>query len=97
MEEKEFRTMLVDMVKAAGQEIIDRAEDLVGEGDLLSDFDISIQFPINENYRLNAVPTIEVNKSYLSKPILDILNKNFVVKEDWHENTTIYCEWPNNR
>ena len=82
MEEKEFRTMLVDMVKAAGQEIIDRAEDLVGEGDLLSDFDISIQFPINENYRLNAVPTIEVNKSYLSKPILDILNKNFVVKED---------------
>ena len=31
---------LIELVKASGQEIIDRAEDLVGDGDLITDFDI---------------------------------------------------------
>ena len=37
---EEFRKQLVELVKASGQEVIDRAEDLVGEGDALSEFDI---------------------------------------------------------
>lgn len=35
---EEFRKQLVELVKASGQEVIDRAEDLVGEGDLIFDF-----------------------------------------------------------
>ena len=32
MDSEEFRNMLVEMVKASGQEVIDRAEDLVESG-----------------------------------------------------------------
>ena len=53
---EEFRKQLVELVKASGQEVIDRAEDLVGEGDALSEFDIWIRFPSD------SIPTIEVSK-----------------------------------
>ena len=66
MNSEEFRNMLVEMVKASGQEVIDRAEELVGSGDLLTDFDIWLRFPI-DNGRLSGVLTIELIKSYLSK------------------------------
>ena len=55
---EEFRKQLVELVKASGQEVIDRAEDLVGEGDALSEFDIWLRFPSD------SIPTIDVSKSY---------------------------------
>lgn len=75
MKSEEFRKKLVELVKASGQEVIDRAEDLVGDGDALSDFDIWIRFPLVETSIVNSIPTIEVTKSYLSKNSIQVLAK----------------------
>lgn len=64
---EEFRKQLVELVKASGQEVIDRAEDLVGEEDALSEFDIWLRFPSD------SIPTIEVSKSYCSKNAITVL------------------------
>lgn len=69
---KQFRSLLVKMVKAAGQEMIDRAEDLVGNGDLISDFDIWVRFP-TDGRTIDGCPTIEVTRSHCSKKCMDVL------------------------
>lgn len=61
---KIFREKLVKMVQKAGQDLIDRAEDLVGNGDLISNFDIWIRFPINEQI---GFPEIEVTRQHIVK------------------------------
>ena len=66
---EKYRQKLIALVKAAGQDVIDRAEDLVGNGDLICDFDIWLRFP------QNGVPTIELNRSYLSKNGINIITK----------------------
>lgn len=76
MNSEEFRNMLVEMVKASGQEVIDRAEELVGSGDLLTDFDIWLRFPL-DNGRVSGVPTIELTKSYLNKEGMNIIMKYY--------------------
>ena len=76
MNSEEFRNMLVETVKASGQEVIDRAEELVGSGDLLTDFDIWLRFPI-DNGRVSGVPTIELAKSYLSKEGMNTIIKSY--------------------
>ena len=68
--QKPYKERLIEQVKALGQEVIDRAEDLVGDGDLIADFDIWLRFPQNASY-----PTIEVKRSHASRRYLDILNK----------------------
>ena len=78
MKPEEFRALLVEMVKASGQELIDRAEDLVGNGDLLSEFAIWLNFPLDGGM-LIGVPAIEVSKSYISKKAHDV----FLVKSTW--------------
>ena len=74
MTSEEFRKLLVEMVKAAGQDVIDRAEDLVGNGDLISDFDILLRFP-TDGRMLSGCPTIEVTRSHCSKKCVDVLVK----------------------
>lgn len=74
MNSEEFRNMLVEMVKASGQEVIDRAEELVGSGDLLTDFDIWLRFPL-DNGRVLGVPTIELTKSYMVKGAIDTITE----------------------
>ena len=59
MNKYDFRKILVEMVKASGQEVIDRAEDLVGNGDTISDFDIWIRFSLNNGF-IDGCPTIEI-------------------------------------
>ena len=76
MTQQEFKQSLVEMVKACGEELIERAEDLVGEADLLTDFDICISFPIN-NYDFTGVPSIDVASSCLSKKAMDVLIKKY--------------------
>lgn len=66
---EKYRQKLIELVKAAGQDVIDRAEDLVGNGDLVCDFDIWLRFP------QNGVPTIELTRSYLSKNSINIITK----------------------
>lgn len=68
----DLRKQLVEMVKAAGLEMIDRAEDLVGNAYLLSDFDICVHFPI-DGRMFTGVPTIDVTRSHASKKCLDVL------------------------
>ena len=67
--QRPYKERLIEQVKALGQEVIDRAEDLIGDGDLIADFDIWLRFP------QDAYPTIEVNRSHASRRYLDILNK----------------------
>lgn len=66
----DFRWKLVEQVKACGQELIDRAEDFVGSGDLVSDFTIWIRFPMGENPML---PTIEVQKEFCCKKAIEVM------------------------
>lgn len=61
-----IREKLVELIKASGQEIIDRAEDFVGDGDMISDFDIHIYFD-------NRVPEIEINRSHISRTTLRVM------------------------
>ena len=69
--QRPYKERLIEQVKALGQEVIDRAEDLVGDGDLIADFDIWLRFPHPDS----SFPTIEVNRSHVSRRYLDILNK----------------------
>lgn len=58
---------LIDLVKASGQEVIDRAEELVGDGEMLTDFDIWLRFDEDR------FPSIEVTKAYAVKNSFDVL------------------------
>ncbi len=64
---KSSKETLVELVKATGQEVIDRAEDFVGNGDMIADFDIWIRF--SENY----APTIEITRRHTSKNVYNVL------------------------
>ena len=67
-----FRAKLVELVKASGQELIDRAEEIVGDTTLISGFDISIDFGLNEG-RLDTCPRITVNHEYVARNTIKVL------------------------
>lgn len=69
-----YADTLIKMVKATGQELIDRAEELVGHPELITDFDIWLRFPQG----LDDVPTIEVSTSVVSRNAFDVMRS----KED---------------
>lgn len=60
------RTRLVEEVKAIGQEIIDRAEDIVGEGDLIRDLTLMASFSSGPEVQ---VPTLEITREHYSKHV----------------------------
>lgn len=72
----EFKDTLVNVVKAMGEELIERAEDLVGNADGMNDIDIYIRIPI-DGYRFDGTPTIELSRSHLSKRAIDALMTSF--------------------
>lgn len=59
-----FRDTLINAVKDAAQELIDRAEDIVGEPMLLSSMCITIDFDSEFDMRM---PEINVSKTFYSK------------------------------
>ena len=62
------RQKLVKLVKVAGQEVIDRAEDLVGEDiNFLTDFDIWLRF-LDDGF-----PTVEVTRSHLVRNAYSVM------------------------
>lgn len=63
------KEILMNMVKGAGQELIDRAEDFVGDTLWMTDMDIFINIPVN----LNEIPSISVDKKYTPKVMIDAL------------------------
>ena len=60
---------MVKIVQAMGREVINRAEDIVGEYDMITDLDVWLRFPINE------LPTMEVNRSHASKEVFKAYNE----------------------
>lgn len=60
-----YAQLLTERVKAAGQEVIDRASDLVGDGELMSHFEIILHF--EQDY----APEIEVVKKFINKKVIE--------------------------
>ena len=77
MNNDEFREKLANLVRASGQELIDRADEIVGDTTLITGFDISIDFGFYEG-RLETVPKIKVNHEYISRNVIKVLSE----KED---------------
>ena len=65
-----FKSTLIDMIKASGRDLINRAEEFVGDGEYLDEFDIRIDLGI-QGGRIERCPRIEVFKSYSSKECFD--------------------------
>lgn len=65
------KKILVNMVKGAGQELIDRAEDFVGDTLWMTDLDIFISIPVN----LGDIPSISVDKKYTPKVMIEALTE----------------------
>ena len=61
MESKDYRSYLVECVKAAGQMIIDMAEDIVGNFDAMTNLALEVSFD-QEN---RSIPEITITKMYL--------------------------------
>ena len=61
------KKVLVELVKACGQELIDRADDIVGSTEMLTDFDIWITIPKDK------IPKIRVDKEIASKNSWSVL------------------------
>lgn len=62
---------LIEMVKAAGQDLFYRAEELVGHSEGITDFDIWIRFPQGRD-----LPTIEVTKSVVSTRAVEVMKRH---------------------
>lgn len=67
---KEYRSQLVEQVRAVGKELVERADELVGGGDLISDYYIYLRFPQG-----GGVPTIEATTEYVSKEAINVIMK----------------------
>ncbi len=62
-----YNKLLIEMVKAAGLELNERAEELVGESELITDFNIWIRF--NQE---SGIPTIEVDKEVIARKCIEV-------------------------
>ena len=66
---EQYRKFLIEAVKAAGQMMIDNAEDAVGHIDLMTDF--CIKFDFNQEDR-GSIPEITIIKSHL--PSIEVID-----------------------
>lgn len=69
MSNEDFRKELVASVKALGETVVEMAEDLVGSADLITDFSILLNFPVNE------IPEITITRSHGSKQYIKFINE----------------------
>ena len=70
LDAEQYRKFLVEAVKAAGQMMIDNAEDAVGNTDLISDFSISFDFSQENN---GGIPEMTIMRSHLPK--IEVIDK----------------------
>ena len=61
MKSEDYRSYLVECVKAAGQMIIDMADDIVGETDVMTNLALEVSFD-QEN---RSIPEITITRTYL--------------------------------
>lgn len=66
MKNNKYAENLTRMVMAAGQEVIDRASDLVGDGELMTQFEIVLKF------EQDCAPEIQVVKSFINKRVVEV-------------------------
>ena len=62
----EWRKYLTEQIRSMGLELIDRAEDIVGNGDMMMELDIWLRF------RDNEIPELEVEKRYAAIRTIDL-------------------------
>lgn len=73
----DFRTCVVKMVKASGQEIIDKAEELVGNGERMTNLEIRIKI-VKDGQLFGAdYPDIEVTRGYVSSKAIDVIQDRY--------------------
>ena len=63
---------LIEQVKMLGQEVIDRAEDIVGEGDFRYSLDVRLIFSHE------GPPEIECTSMYMSKKYIESLTSEII-------------------
>ena len=61
MKSEDYRSYLVECVKAAGQMIIDMADDIVGETDVMTNLALEVSFD-QEN---RSIPEITITRTHL--------------------------------
>ena len=61
MESKDYRSYLVECVKAAGQMIIDMADDIVGETDAMTNLALEVSF----DQEKRSIPEITITRMHL--------------------------------
>ena len=66
---EQYRKFLIEAVKAAGQMMIDNAEDAVGNIDLMTDF--CIKFDFNQEDR-GSIPEMTIIRSHL--PSIEVID-----------------------
>ena len=66
---EQYRKFLAEAVKAAGQMMIDNAEDAVGNIDLMTDFSIKFDFSQENN---GSIPVRTITRSHL--PSSDVID-----------------------
>lgn len=66
---EQYRRFLVESVKAAGQMMIDNAEDAVGNIDLMTDFSIKFDFSQENN---GSIPVMTITRSHL--PSIEVID-----------------------
>ena len=66
---EKYRKFLVEAVKAAGQMMIDNAEDAVGHIDLMTDFCIKFEFSQENN---GSIPVMTITRSHL--PSIEVID-----------------------
>ena len=66
---EKYRKFLIEAVKAAGQMMIDNAEDVVGRLDLMTDFSINFEFSQEDR---GGIPEMTIIKSHL--PSIEVID-----------------------
>lgn len=66
---EQYRKFLIEAVKAAGQMMIDNAEDAVGNTDLMTDFSINFEFSQENN---GSIPVMTITRSHL--PSIEVID-----------------------
>ena len=61
MKSEDYRSYLVECVKAAGQMIIDMADDIVGETDAMTNLALEVSFDRGNR----SIPEITITRTYL--------------------------------
>lgn len=71
----DYRGYLIKLVKAMGQEVIDRADQIVGDCDLIVDLSVWLRFP------QDGFPTLEITREHASHQAIKITCKAWEKQE----------------